>query len=290
MTPPNPRAVMVAYPIERDVVVVSGDDAPEYLQGQLSQDVLAMDAGDSSWSFALAPDGKVDSWFRVTRRTDDWVLDIDPGYGDALVARLSRFLLRAEVTLVRCTWPAVALRGPGALGQTSAFAAVTADPEWPGVEGRDHLGPALTTPTGVAQGDAAELEALRIESGVPTMGRELDASTIPAAAGVVERSVDFDKGCFTGQELVARIRSRGGNTPTRLCGVVGAAGRQLAAGAPITVAGDDVGSLTSAGMSPWRGSAVGLAYVKRSVEVPSEARAGLDGTDSPVRLTTLPID
>ena len=82
----------------RDVVRASGPDAASYLQGQISQDVDALSAGETSWSFILAPSGKVDAWFRIHRVGDDeFLLDIDPGFADALIARLERFKLRTAV-------------------------------------------------------------------------------------------------------------------------------------------------------------------------------------------------
>lgn len=287
MSSPDPRHEAVVYPLERDVLVVAGPDATDYLQGQLSQDIEAMAPGDSAWSFALAPAGKVDAWFRITRRDEDWVLDIDEGFGEALATRLTRFLMRTDATFQPTEWSALAVRGPGAVAAASDPSSVAADPSWPGVEGLDLLGPAVETPSGVARGEAADLEALRIESGVPAMGLELDQSIIPAATGVVERSVSFTKGCFTGQELVARINSRGGVAPTHLCGVLGPAARALSAGATLTVEGGEAGTVTSGSWSPWRDTNVALAYVKRAVEVPTDAEAA--GGLGAVRLVPLPL-
>jgi tRNA-modifying protein YgfZ len=86
---------------------------------------------------------------------------------------------------------------------------------WPGVEGADLLGPDPAARRAPEPSGPADLEALRIEAGVPVLGAELGPETIPAEAGawVIEASVSFTKGCFTGQELVARIDSRGGNVP-----------------------------------------------------------------------------
>ena len=88
-----------AVVVERDVLSVTGPDAARYLQGQLSQDVVAM-AGDSAWSFLLAPTGKVDAWLRVHRiDAESYVLETDPGYGDLILTRLKRFLLRTKATI-----------------------------------------------------------------------------------------------------------------------------------------------------------------------------------------------
>jgi folate-binding protein YgfZ len=280
----------VAYPLERDVLVVSGPDAADYLQGQVSQDIASITEGGSAWSFVLAPTGKVAAWFRISRRPDDWILDVDAGYGEALAARLQRFLLRTDATIEQVDWAGVAVRGPGSGASLSEGDAgperLVTDPSWPGVDGVDLLGPAVVAPEGLSTGTAPELDALRIRAGVPAMGAELDDSTIPAASGVVERSVSFTKGCYTGQELVARINSRGGTTPTRLCGLRSSVDVVLSPGDELVVDGDVVATVTSVGRVPGDEEAAGLAYVKRAVAVPVDATVGV-GPDS-VRLVDLP--
>ena len=250
--------------VPRDVVRVTGPDAVSFLQGQVSQDVAGLPAdGSSAWSFVLQPQGKVDAWFRVTRTGDEAVLlDVDGGFGAALVARLERFKLRTKADFELLSgWRCLAVRGVATGGGV--------DPGWPGVEGTDHLGPVLARPERIAEGTLDQYEALRIECGVPAMGRELTDRTIPAEAGVVERSVSFTKGCYTGQELVARIDSRGGNVPRRLRGLILDGEEVPADGATLRIEGVDVGTITSAAWSARLGAVVALAYVKRDVEVPT---------------------
>ena len=106
--------------------------------------------------------------------------------------------------------------------------------EWNGWTGVDLLGPGrrrarpgrAALPAGVVRCGADAVEACRIVSGIPAMGTELTAKTIAAEAGLVERTVSFTKGCYTGQELVARIDARGSNVPRRLVGLVAPAGRR----------------------------------------------------------------
>lgn len=275
-----------AVEIARDVVLVVGADAATFLQGQLSADVAAMTDGDSSWTLVLQPQGKIEVYGRVTRRAADFVLDVDAGWGDRLLERLSRFLLRVDCTLTPVKWRAVALRGP-ASAAVAATAEIDAAVQWPGSVGRDLLGPEVTV-DGVTWCPPEALEIVRIAAGVARMGSEMDDSTIPAAAGVVAGSVSFTKGCFVGQELVARIDSRGGNTPERLCGVVG--DESLMPGAVLRAGGTDVGRVTSAVASPRRGDTIALAYVKRAVEPPVDVLVDADGSDAAVaRVVALPI-
>jgi folate-binding protein YgfZ len=274
--------------LPRDVVRVTGADATSFLQGQVSQDVERLLPGSSAWSFVLQPTGKVDVWLRISRLDDaEFVLDVDAGFGDALIARLERFKLRVDCTFEPLSWRCVALRGPEVAELGPYEAVVAAEPRWPGVEGVDLLGPEVLVPAGIPTCPVSSLEALRIEAGVPRMGAELTEDTIPAASGIVERSVSFSKGCFTGQELVARIDSRGGNVPTRLVGVVlPGVSPPPPVGTPLLVDEEQVATLTSTATSHALGGAVGLAYLPRKVEVPGAATAGGFG---PVELRALPL-
>jgi tRNA-modifying protein YgfZ len=235
---------------ERDVLQVSGPDAESFLQGQLSQDITSLAPTQSAWSFVLQPQGKVDALVRVTRiNGDGWLLDVDAGYGEAVAARLNRFKLRVKADIEPVAWAAVG----------------------------DRLGPAFPVPAG------ADEERTRIELGWPRMGAELTEKTIPAETGIVDRTVSFTKGCFTGQELVARIDSRGGNVPRHLRGV-----RLAAAGAPagaelVDDGGKVVGTITSVVED------VAFAYVARDVEPPAEVIVRWDGGESTARVEVLPL-
>jgi folate-binding protein YgfZ len=313
-----------AYRATRDVLAVRGPDAEEYLQGQLSQDVAALAVGASSDALLLEPDGKLSALLRVTRTDGQgFVLDVEGGYGDAVVARLRRFLLRSKVEMERLAWRCLSLRGDGvgeaAAGLLAALAerGVLSLPfTWNGWRGVDLLGPDDVVlgpesghlPAGVVACGPEAVEACRIVSGIPAMGTELTAKTIAAEAGLVERTVSFTKGCYTGQELVARIDARGSNVARRLVGVVGpeassgngdaglARGMTVHAGrAPVgDAAAQDkvVGTITSAAWSAELGAWVALGYLHRSIEAPGPVRVragdGLGGS-SPARVEPLPL-
>lgn len=187
-----------------------------------------METGEQRWSFLLAPNGHIDAFLRVERlATEEFALDVEAGFGEQTLARLTRFLLRtkAEVTLVS--------------GGGSPFAAD---------------------------------ERARIEAGLPSMGNDIDERTVPAETGWVEQSVSFTKGCYTGQELVARMDSRVAEPPRRLVRIEGAT---LAVGAAIAVDGADVGTVTSAA------GGIGLGYVKRGTAL--EGDATIDGAPAVLR-------
>lgn len=309
-----------AFTARRDVVAVRGPDAESYLQGQLSQDVEALAAGAATDALLLQPDGKLVALLRVTRTGGQgFLLDVEGGYGSSVVERLRRFLLRTKVELETLDWCCLCLRGRAVPDNAAGVLAVLAERglltlpfEWNGWSGVDVLGPRDAVPgpgrlpEGVVFCGPAAVEACRIASGIPAMGAELTEKTIAAEAGLVERTVDFDKGCYTGQELVARIDSRGSNVARRLVGVVAehvgqdggslAPGMTLHAGEP-PVAGDPaadkvVGTLTSAAWSSELGARIALAYLHRSVEAPGaiRVRSG-DGTGGshPARTALLPL-
>ena len=294
------REDRAAVRVPRDVVVASGPDATTYLQGQLSQDLAGLADGEATWSFVLSPQGKVDAWLRVSRLDDErLVLDADAGVGEALLARLERFKLRTRADLDLVTgWSCVAVRGPRsvdvAVDRTTAT--VVAPVAWPGdVVGVDLVGPDPAVPVAVPLAPVEALDALRIECGVPVVGRELHPDTIPAEAGawVVEGSVSFTKGCYTGQELVARIDSRGGHVPRPVRAVVvgeGVAPDHLPpVGAEVVAGEQGVGALTSVAWSPRRGAAVALAPLARSVEPPAAVEVAWEGTRRPARVVELPV-
>ncbi len=182
-------------------------------------------------------------------------------------------------------WRCLAVRGPDA----HRIAPVGAAADWPGLPGVDLIGPAVEPPDGVRTCSLDAYEVVRIEAGVPAMGRELNESTIPAEAGIVDMSVSFTKGCYTGQELVARIDSRGGNVPRRLRGIVLTGDTAPPAGATLHVDGKEVGVVTSSALSPGLAAPVALAYVRRAVEPPAEGELTWDGGSAAARIEVLPL-
>jgi len=259
-------------PDERDVVSVVGPDAEKYLQGQLSQDIVALAVGASAWTLLLDPTGKLGSWLRVTRpAADSFLLDGDPGSGPVMVARLNRFKLRtaAEIELI-------------------ARPTNTSEPvsEVPDANTSDP-GPSDATLSGSDDGS----EASRIEAGVPKLGAEIVDDVIPAELGqwLIDASVSFTKGCYTGQELVARIDSRGGNVPRHLRGLVVVGEVVPPVGAEIVADDKVVGSVTSSAWSPHLGAPITLGFVHRTIEPPAVVALRWDGGATSAEMRELPL-
>lgn len=290
------RHTVAAHRIDRDALRISGPDAVSYLQGQCSQDIASLAEGEAADALLLSPQGKIDALVRCTRIGEDaFVVDTDGGFGDVVKARLERFRLRVKVVIEALAWQCVAVRGPDAGASGLVSGAIAADLEvlhlpvsWPGFSGFDLLGPiSATGPIGEDAGawvvggmvrcghDA--FEAVRIEAGCPINGREITEATIAAEVGLVDRTVSFTKGCFTGQELVARLDSRGSKVARKLAGLVIAgidpsAGEFPPAGAAVWGADGEheVGKVTSVAWSPQFGAPVALAVLHRRV-VPPES-------------------
>jgi folate-binding protein YgfZ len=282
---------VVAFATSRDLIRATGPDAAGYLHGQLSQDVEGMTVGQTAWTLLLQPQGKVDAWLRLHRRGDDefW-LDVEAGFGAAAVARLERFKLRVDLELSLDEVAVLALRGPDAASVAVGDEVVALPAQWGGIDGVDlfavEVGAAPPVVDGVEQAPAELAELVRVHQGRPAMGAELDESTIPAAAGVVETSVDFTKGCYVGQELVARVDSRGNNTPTRLHRLSFDDGASVAVGAELTLDGSAVGTVTSVAHSPRLGT-IGLGYLKRGTEAPVRLTVSSDGVESAAEASEL---
>jgi folate-binding protein YgfZ len=268
----------------RDFVIVSGADAHAYLNSQLSQDISALEARDSNWSFLLQPNGKIDALVRVTRTEDEaFVVDVDGGFGAAALIRLDRFRIRVKVELEPLSWRCLAVRGPDAAD--AADAARTADERtlavvswWHDPGAADLIGPDPAPPMGVPGADRTRMERERIVAGWPALGAELTERTIPGETGpLLDVAVSFTKGCYPGQELVERMDSRH-SLPPRLLRRVRATGGDLAPGATIAVEGQDVGTVTSAV------GADGLALIARAIEPGTPGEIGrLSVSISPLR-------
>ncbi|MBK7949654.1 MAG: aminomethyl transferase family protein [Deltaproteobacteria bacterium] len=156
--------------------------------------------------------------------------------------------------------------------------------------GRDAVRAALVAAAGelgvdCVEGDRALLEVLRIEAGIPALGAELDEDVLPPEARL-ERTLAINKGCYVGQEIVARLRSRG-QVNHLLVGLRREGGAEdLVVGASLSAAGRVTGEITSVALSPTEG-AIALAYVRREHAEPGTALA-LEGFGS-VRVVALPI-
>jgi tRNA-modifying protein YgfZ len=249
----------------RGFVRVAGPDAADYLQRMVSNDVAVLETGSSCDALLLTPKARVVAPLRIVRRgPDDFLLLTEPGLGEVVREHLVRTRFAAKVDIELEEHTSTLVFGGGADGIPNT------DYGEPAVEVLDaDVEPTL---------DEAALEAMRIEAGTPAWGREVDERVLPAEAGLVERAVSLTKGCYPGQEPIARLHYRG--HANRGLRVLRVEGEELPeADAELVYEGKKVGRVTSAARSD--GAVVALAYVR--VEVPADAELALgDATARPL--------
>lgn len=220
----NELASLVWCDLERDVIVAEGDDAAQFLHSQLANDIANMPVGSTVHSLLLEPTGHLVSLVRVVRVEDNkFLLDVERGEGEVLLKRLSKFILRAKVTLTSSDRKVRAYRGP-ACWETIAqhikdASVIVAMPWWDDPESCDVISPDNTSasfPQVGSEVSGAAIDQFRVDAGWPRMGCDMQAGDIPASSGILALAVSFTKGCYPGQELVERMDSRGTMAPTVL--------------------------------------------------------------------------
>ena len=255
-------------PRPRSFVGVRGPEAASYLNRMVSNDVEALAVGESCEALLLTPKARIVATLVVLRRAaDDYLLLTEPEAGERVARELlrARFAARCEIRLEEHS--STLVLGVEDLVVTH-HKVPSRDYGVPAVELIDGEPPADAQPV-----SAAELERLRILAGTPRLGRELDDRVMPAEAGLEERAISFTKGCYPGQEPVARLHYRG--HPNRGLRVLALEGGELPPyDAEVSLEGKVVGRVTSAAPDPEHGI-VGLAYVRR--EVPTDAALELGG-------------
>jgi folate-binding protein YgfZ len=220
--------------LPRAFLRVAGPDAADYLQRMVSNDVEALGEGGACDALLLTAKARVIAPLRIIRRgQDDFLLLTEPELGETVLAELVRMRFAAKVEIEP-----------------------EAHESWLVLGGEEVLD---EQPAGEEVGED-ELERWRIESGIPRWGREIDDRILPAEAGLDETHISFSKGCYPGQEPIARQRYRGKvNRKLRVLEVEGAA----EPGDDLVLDGKKVGRITSAVPG------VALGYVR--VEVPADA-------------------
>jgi folate-binding protein YgfZ len=246
----------------RDFVRATGPDAEDYLQRMLSQDV-AMDLDEAREALLLTAKARVIAPLVVLRRgPEDFLLSTEAGLGERVLGELRRFRFAAKVELEPEAHDALVVFSAERPDGVAYPVADYGEPAWEVLDGG---------PAGQEVG-ADELERLRIRAGTPRMGRELDDRVLPAEAGLTATHVSFTKGCYPGQEPVARLHYRGhANRGLRVLRID--AGEPPAPDAELVLDGKAVGRVTSAVADP-EGGALALAYVRREVPEDAELRCG----------------
>jgi folate-binding protein YgfZ len=282
---------------ERGKLALTGQEAKSFVQGQVTNDVEALSPGQGCYAAFLTPKGKMVGDLRILDTGDELLLDTERTALQELFNMIRRFSIGFDVELHKRTLERglLSLLGP----EAGAFAVVGevehshAPVNVGGIEAR-----AIRTDVGIdLLCDAADVEGLRtaladagvvpvsetvaeclrIERGRPRYGAELDDTVIPQEAGLNERAVSFTKGCYVGQETVARLHYRGKpNRHLRGLRLTDAA----SPGDELTFDGRPVGRVASVAVSP-RFGPIALALVRREAPVGSVIAVG-DGAQGEV--------
>jgi folate-binding protein YgfZ len=308
--------------LDRGRIVVSGRDRATYLHGLLTNDIASLTAGQGCYAAYLTAQGRMITDLYVYELGDVMLLSMQHDVKDAVLAKLDQFIFTEDVQLGDATdsFAALCVVGPEAAQVVSAltggkdpreyedmqehasrrvqFAGEplivlrVADAGVAGFEllidgGRVAALDAAVRNGGAAAIDSGTVEALRIEGGRPKFHVDMDEETIPLEAAIEARAISMTKGCYVGQEVIVRVLHRGhGRVARKLVGLVVAGNALPRAGEKISAAGKEIGSVTSAVISPSLKRPIALAYVHRDFVEPGTAVAV---GDSAATVSALPF-
>lgn len=273
----------------RGLLRLAGKDPVGMLNAVLTNSVPP-GADPGAYALLLNPKGRVQADLRVLSSGRDVLVDTEPEGAGAAREILGRYAPFSRVKLEDLSndWSVLGLYGPKSgelLGGPDLAEHATAEVELEGetllaagvaapVAGYDLFGPSetvahakeiLAARGAVAATGAYAYETARVEAGIPRFGADLTPENFPGEAGVLDRAVDFEKGCYPGQETVARMHYRG--HPNRTLYRISYAGERLAPGTPILQGEKTVGAITSVAPLTVDGQALALCYLSRNADL-----------------------
>ena len=283
---------------DRGLLCASGGDRCPWLHNLVTNTIKTLSEGDGVYAFAVDVTGRIQFDLNILALADELRLDIDRAALPDACAQLDLRLITEDVTLtdrsaefarlgcagVRAAEIAAAL-GVANLAALADLQYVPLGGAWltrhdfVGMTGFELGAPVAEAATwwdrlasaGAVPAGLVALDASRIEAGIPWLGRDLDLQTTPLETGQVERAINFNKGCYLGQEVVERMRSRG-VLPRRLVRLIADGPVSAELPAMIECADAQVGRLTSAAHHPATGQWLGLGYLKSSVAADADLR------------------
>jgi folate-binding protein YgfZ len=289
----------------RGKLLVTGSEAAAYLQGQLTNDIEVLEPGEGCYAALLDRKGHMQADMRVLVVDGEKIwIDTEPEALAAARRHLEMYKIGRDAdvhdageerAIVSLIGPRSAeLAGSSPLPEYSHEEIAVNGIECPAVgtalgvdlipqaEDRERLIAALAE-AGAPAVDPEAAEIVRIESGTPRFGSEMDTATMPAEAGIVAAAVNFEKGCYIGQETVARLHYKG--KPNRHLRGLELSG-PAEPGATLSLGEKVVGKLGGSCVSPAHGP-IGLAIVRREAKPGVELRVGEDGVTA--RVVDLPF-
>ena len=305
----------------RGKLMLSGADHIKFLQGMLTNDVEEKNPGTGVYATILTPKGKMISDMRVFKNEDSVYMDTEPGTAGNIAELLRKFRLsyKAEVLDVTEDYCVFHVCGPGCgeLVEKRLSVDVKQMKEYDhracgeatvmklnrtGETGFDVLFEnrrakkiwelLLENPPGPELCGQEALETLRIEAGIPVYGKDMDISTIPIEAGIWD-ALDFEKGCYVGQEVIARIKWRG-RVNWHLAYFEAQQDGSTLPGDTLWVKEKKVGRITSSTYSPTLGKNISIGYIRREFcdfreEISVGGEHYADKTPNTVKITEKPF-
>ena len=261
---------------------LSGADAFRYLNGQVTRDLTRLGEGESLPSCILTPKGKLCAPLLITRDGSDLIVESAPLLEEALLARLERYIVADDVTIT--VEPATEM--------IHVFGKATDMEPWSSLSGirvarLGETGKDVSTATIGAEIpellDPDLVEVLRVERGIPKWGAELTEEMLPPEAGLDRTHIDYDRGCYPGQEVISRLKSIG--RVNRL--LHGFKSKDpLQAGMKILSSEEkEIGSLTSVADLPGGSGLIALGYLPRGATEPLFALDPLTGERRALSIT-----
>lgn len=251
---------------------VTGSDRLRFLNGQITNDAKKASESSAIEACVLSAKGKISAHLFLSSMSDAFLLDADPALREILPTRLERYLIADDVEIADITDQFAlfhVLPGPSTPSIPGEWRTLHARrftiagwDVWVNSGDRERAQQELSSQFPLQTEEQAEI--LRIESGVPRWGRELTEEIIPIEANLEERCVDYEKGCYIGQEVISRIKMSG-QTNKRLCGLVARDGGAIAMGAQLCApnGGKEAGWITSVTLSARLDRQIALGFVKR---------------------------
>jgi folate-binding protein YgfZ len=288
----------------RGRLLVSGSDRASYLQGLLTNDTVALNAGEGCYSAYLTPQGRMISDLWVYELGDVILLNLPGDAKDTVLAKLDQFIFSEDVQLgdATATFGQLAVVGPdaallvGSLMDESPVARLAALSEHGNLRGAIAAQPAIVTritdagepgfeiyveragisalkarlsEAGAVELDAETAEVLRVEAGVPAFHRDMDEETLPLEAGIEQRAISQTKGCYVGQEVIIRVLHRGhGRVARKLVGLTLDGDTVPPRGSIVKSDQKDVGEITSSVRSIALDKPIALGYLQRDFLTP----------------------
>jgi folate-binding protein YgfZ len=277
---------------------VTGADRFRFLNGQITNDLRKANETVAIEACVLNAKGKLNAHIFITALGERFLIDAEPELRETLRARLERYVIADDVQIEDATdefslfhvlTEQPPARGFGRIVSGRRFSAAGWD-VWSDSARHDAVQHELASAYQFVDSGAADV--MRIEQGLPRWSRELTDEIIPIEANLEERTIDYQKGCYIGQEVISRIKMSG-QTNKRLCGLVSINNAALKPAMKLvapSVSGKEVGWITSATRSQQLGREIALGYVKRGFNSPGTNLNALSSDAAiPVDVVSLPL-